>query len=381
MALPFVEFLTRERLAEASRGLSLAPWRRHRVLYPLWYELRAVRAALRGDASAVALRPLGGRRRMILFVNPRATRPKNRRFPLSVMAIGAALPATAAWEIVDGNLPDADPLARASSSAIERARGHERSGRRRRVHRDAGTAARERGAAREGAQGALSRRADRVGRQFRRASIPAPVLNAPYVDWLVRGQGEHTFVELLEVLDGTARPEDGRRLWPSASGRQPLASAPERRGSGPDELPAPPYHKIDVADYLHPTFLGRRSGVYQASIGCPYGCKFCGVISVFGSREKRAGAGAHGGASRVPRARARHGLRALLRQQLLRQRGRTRASSRSASRRSGMRWWCEARVDALTRFSDDTWRLLEARRPHDGVLRRGVRARTRCSRR
>ena len=29
---------------------------------------------------------------MILLVNPRATRPGNRRFPLSVMAVGAALP-------------------------------------------------------------------------------------------------------------------------------------------------------------------------------------------------------------------------------------------------------------------------------------------------
>ena len=45
---------------------------------------------------------------MIVFVNPRATRPKNRRFPLSIMAIGAALPAGVHWEIVDGNLPDAD---------------------------------------------------------------------------------------------------------------------------------------------------------------------------------------------------------------------------------------------------------------------------------
>jgi ubiquinone/menaquinone biosynthesis C-methylase UbiE len=49
MALAFVEYLTRERLAEASGGLGLAPWRRYRVLYPLWYELRAIRAALRGE--------------------------------------------------------------------------------------------------------------------------------------------------------------------------------------------------------------------------------------------------------------------------------------------------------------------------------------------
>ena len=37
---------------------------------------------------------------MILFVNPRATRPSNRRFPLSVMAVGAALPPDTSWEIV-----------------------------------------------------------------------------------------------------------------------------------------------------------------------------------------------------------------------------------------------------------------------------------------
>ena len=48
---------------------------------------------------------------MIILVNPRATRPANRRFPLSVMAVGAALPAEMDWEIVDGNLPGADVVA------------------------------------------------------------------------------------------------------------------------------------------------------------------------------------------------------------------------------------------------------------------------------
>lgn len=44
LALPFIEFLTRERLADAS---ALA-WRRIRVRYPLAYELRPIRAALTG---------------------------------------------------------------------------------------------------------------------------------------------------------------------------------------------------------------------------------------------------------------------------------------------------------------------------------------------
>jgi SAM-dependent methyltransferase len=45
MALPSVEYLTRDRLVEASRTAGLA-WRRLRVRYPLWYELRPLKAAL-----------------------------------------------------------------------------------------------------------------------------------------------------------------------------------------------------------------------------------------------------------------------------------------------------------------------------------------------
>ncbi len=44
LSLPFIEFLTRDRLATASNLV----WRRKRVLYPVWYELRALRATLRG---------------------------------------------------------------------------------------------------------------------------------------------------------------------------------------------------------------------------------------------------------------------------------------------------------------------------------------------
>lgn len=47
MATPFVEFLTEERLAAASAAAGLV-WRRHRVRYPLWYEVRPALARLRG---------------------------------------------------------------------------------------------------------------------------------------------------------------------------------------------------------------------------------------------------------------------------------------------------------------------------------------------
>jgi SAM-dependent methyltransferase len=50
LALPFIEYLTRGTLARASRPLGLT-WRRHRVLYPLWYELRPLAARLKGKRA------------------------------------------------------------------------------------------------------------------------------------------------------------------------------------------------------------------------------------------------------------------------------------------------------------------------------------------
>jgi SAM-dependent methyltransferase len=46
IGLPFVEYLTRDRLAAASADAGLV-WHRRRVAYPAWYELRPLIAALR----------------------------------------------------------------------------------------------------------------------------------------------------------------------------------------------------------------------------------------------------------------------------------------------------------------------------------------------
>jgi hypothetical protein len=290
---------------------------------------------------------------MILLVNPRATHPRNRRFPLSVMAIGAALPDHCAWEIVDGNRPGADPEAEVAAWIERRALGSDP------VRLIALTVM-------PGPQLVsavpLSRRLKARfpdlplvwGGNFG-SLYPEPVVRAPFVDWLVSGQGESTFVELLEAIDGERDPRTIAGL--AFMDGETVHIGPERRWVGPADLPDPPYHKIDVADYLHPTFLGRRSGVYQASIGCPYACNFCGVISVFGRGEK----------VQPPERSAKHLA------WLARVHGMDsvhfydnnfflgEAHAREIARcfaPLGLRWWCEARVDALCRFSDDTWRRL-----------------------
>jgi len=41
---------------------------------------------------------------MIILFNPRATKPRSRRFPLSILALAAVLEGREEYEIVDGNL-------------------------------------------------------------------------------------------------------------------------------------------------------------------------------------------------------------------------------------------------------------------------------------
>ena len=48
---------------------------------------------------------------MIILYHPRATRPRNRRLPLAVLALAAVLEGKEDYEIVDGNLED-NPTAR-----------------------------------------------------------------------------------------------------------------------------------------------------------------------------------------------------------------------------------------------------------------------------
>src|SRR5580698_5523246 len=43
---------------------------------------------------------------MIILFNPRATRPRNRRLPLAILAIAAVLEGREDYEIIDGNLDD-----------------------------------------------------------------------------------------------------------------------------------------------------------------------------------------------------------------------------------------------------------------------------------
>lgn len=281
---------------------------------------------------------------MIILFNPRATKPRNCRFPLSVMALAAVLEGKEEYEIVDGNIDD---------NAIARILGliekHD-------VELIAVTVM-------PGPQMAAAMVACKEIRK-QRPEVPIvwggyfpsiytdSTLNARYVDYAVRGQGEDTLIELLAALRGHGKFEEIRGLsFKDQFGLH--RHNPERLMKPPDAFPWMPFDRVPVEKYLRPSFFGQRTAAHHASIGCPFKCSFCGVHAAYGTRElmespqrteailrylvEKHGADSVQFYDMNFFMREDHALDLAARIEPL-----------------GLRWWCEGRIDIVNRYSDAT---------------------------
>ena len=114
---------------------------------------------------------------------------------------------------------------------------------------------------------------------------PHQTLEHHGVDYVVRGEGEETFVELLRHL---AEPGRVKRLPGLAFREGNGVVATEQRPPirSLDQLPLPAYDLFDMGRYATPQCASRRIAVMFTSRGCPYGCTFCDAHVVHG-REYR----------------------------------------------------------------------------------------------
>ena len=131
-------------------------------------------------------------------------------------------------------------------------------------------------------------------------------LAADYVDYAVRGHGEFTFLALLDYLHGR-RPH--HHTLPMVSDREPLSANHATQSLSsiqglayrhpqtaeitatapapiphPRDLPAFPYHRVDVPLYIRSTFMGQRTLPHHSSYGCPFFCNFCAVVNMVNGR-------------------------------------------------------------------------------------------------
>ncbi len=314
----------------------------------------------------------------MLLANPRITSARRARFPLSLLTLAGALEAGGRpASLIDGN-HERDAI-RATLAQLQAA-----------PHAALGVSVM--GGPQVESAIALSRAVRAAHPQlpivwggYFPTLFPQAALNAPYVDYLVRGQGEATLPALLSALetgtdlrgiaglsfkDGGAQVHNAGRAFAGPRGRAPL-----------------PYDKLrSPRQYLVKTFMGQRTAAYEAALGCRFRCVFCGVAAMFA------------GATALPEA-------ARLEAELTHLRDELGADSlqfydhnffdREAEMlpllevlaRMRMPWWCYARADALLSLSPQAWKLVRAsglrmayigaETPNDAMLRairKGTRA-------
>jgi len=100
---------------------------------------------------------------------------------------------------------------------------------------------------------------------------PDQTLAEPYVDVVVRGQGEITLCELAEAF-ATNRPLKNISgiSWKTGAIR---THNPDRKVEALEDLPIAAFDMVDFDAYER--IEGTRKLAYATSIGCPYACNYC----------------------------------------------------------------------------------------------------------
>jgi anaerobic magnesium-protoporphyrin IX monomethyl ester cyclase len=102
-------------------------------------------------------------------------------------------------------------------------------------------------------------------------------LQADFVDAVVRGPGELTFLEVAQRLADGQELDGVRGLSFKDKAVKDKAAIhhhePERRVANINDLPAPAFHLANFDAYA--AAVGFRQLSYTTSVGCPYACNYC----------------------------------------------------------------------------------------------------------
>jgi radical SAM superfamily enzyme YgiQ (UPF0313 family) len=288
----------------------------------------------------------------ILLYNPISTSPGKQRLPLSLLAVAAVVADDYDVEFVDGNL-----IADAASHLIERARAT--GAKLLACTVMPGPQLRQAVPVCKAVKAALPDLTILWGGYFPTQHAEV-VLRSGYVDYVILGQGEAPFRQFVDTLHSGGALADIPSLGYVKQG-EPVIN-PRAPYVPLNNLPWYPYDRIDVPQYLNRSYLGERVLSHNTSFGCPFACNFCAVVALANRRWLPESA------QRV----------ADITLHLHRQWGMDGieyhdmdffvSESRSAEIAERLHsavgdaisWWGLGRVDTLSTYSDDTWRVLKA---------------------
>lgn len=102
--------------------------------------------------------------------------------------------------------------------------------------------------------------------------LPEQTLTHPLVDYIVEGEGEESFAELVEALAAGKSCKGIAGIWTKEDGKPVFGG--RRKFIDFNKLPPIPYHLIDFEKYIKPGSYG-KAVVMFTSRGCPQCCTFC----------------------------------------------------------------------------------------------------------
>ncbi len=111
--------------------------------------------------------------------------------------------------------------------------------------------------------------------------LPAQTLDNGNIDIIVQGEGEETFLELVQALDGKRPLSTVRGIWykenaeTKNTGARPLIDL--------NKQPPVPYHLIDLKKFARKMY-GVEHLDFFTSRGCPYQCTFCYNVTFHNKR-------------------------------------------------------------------------------------------------
>ncbi|MHA1732151.1 MAG: B12-binding domain-containing radical SAM protein [Promethearchaeota archaeon] len=114
----------------------------------------------------------------------------------------------------------------------------------------------------------------------------------PEIDYLILGEGEITFRDLLRILDGKGDEEEKKKSISNLKGvafrnvsNEVVTSYPQFI-ENVDDLPFPAYHLLPMEKYCPSAKFPRysRYGAIISARGCPYNCSFCAARVVCGMK-------------------------------------------------------------------------------------------------
>lgn len=111
---------------------------------------------------------------------------------------------------------------------------------------------------------------------------PNAVLENKDIDYCVIGEGEQTFLELVEYIDGHGIKQDINGLAYRNDYGEAVINPRRRAFTDLDDLPWPDWSLVDFSKYMGPAISKKRPyGHVSAARGCPHSCVFCTTNAVW----------------------------------------------------------------------------------------------------